>query len=129
MDKDGYENYFPECHQEVIRQQEDGNLLFTRVTEYQDEVLSGFEGTYTCNLQGDATCSFKYFGVETKLIYVLDIDYDNYLVSYYCDDTQYKGWREEILWIETRDQDLSVSLPDQKLEEIKQRIVKTLPEL
>ena len=86
-------------------------------------------GTWDCPKEGDANCMFNHFGVELGPIAYLDTDYDNYIVWYYCDDKKYKGWREEMLWIETRDQDLSVSLPDQKLEEIKKRIVKTLPEM
>ena len=78
MDRDGYEGYFPECHQEYVRYQEDSNLVYTLLSEFQDEVLTGFEGTYKCNLEGDATCILSSFGIDSKLIYVLDTDYTNY---------------------------------------------------
>ena len=48
MDKDGYDGYFPECHQEQIWTVPESDMLYSLITEYQDEVLSGFQGTAEC---------------------------------------------------------------------------------
>ena len=106
----------------------ENDKIHSLITEFQDGVLSGFSGTYTCQLEGDAQCDFHYFGLEFGPLQVLDTDYENYLVSYYCDDTKYDGWRQEFIWVETRDQDYKVSIPDEKCKEITDRVTKTLPE-
>ena len=68
-------------------------------------MLSGITTTYQCATQGNAVCEMSYYGVTLPKTHILAVDYEKYRVGYICDDTKFAGWRNEQVFITTRDQE------------------------